>query len=219
MDHMKSRNFYQRFKEQVSEADKESSKPSLLLHACCAPCSSHVLSILAEHFEITVYFYNPNIDDREEYDKRFAELKRFISEAAFAAGVKAVDGGYGPESFFMMARGREDVPEGGPRCYDCYTIRLENSAKYARDNGFDYFTTTLSISPYKRSDWINEIGMRLEREMAEEGESPVFLFSDFKKEDGYRHSIELSKEYSLYRQDYCGCIYSKEERMRKTSVD
>ncbi len=210
-----NKNYYQIFTEQIEEIDKSSRKPTLLLHACCAPCSSHVLWVIAEHFDITVYFYNPNIDDKEEYDKRFAELRRFIGEASFTAGVKAVDPGYGPEEFFKMAEGREKLPEGGARCYDCYSLRMRRSAEYARDHGFDYFTTTLSLSPYKRSDWINEIGMNLEREMAQDGPAPVFLFSDFKKKNGNKHSIELSKEYCLYRQDYCGCRFSKEERLRK----
>lgn len=208
-------NYFRMFNEQISGIRESGKKPTLLLHACCAPCSSHVLSVVAEYFDITVYFYNPNIDNKEEYDKRFAELRRFISEAEYTRGVKAVDGGYGPESFFEMAKGREELPEGNTRCYDCYKLRMKETAGYARANGFDYFSTTLSISPYKRSDWINEIGMELEREMAEEGEAPVFLFSDFKKQNGYRHSIELSKEYCLYRQDYCGCKFSKAERERR----
>ena len=215
MDQKKSRNYYQRFKEQVGEVVKESEKPTLLLHACCAPCSSHVLSVVAQYFDVTVFFYNPNIDDKAEYEKRLAELERFVSEAGFAAGTKVVDGGYGPEAFFEMARGRGDLPEGGERCYDCYKLRLEKTAEYARLNSYDYFSTTLSISPYKRSDWINEIGIALGKEMEGQEGAPEFLFSDFKKENGYKHSIELSKEYCLYRQDYCGCIFSKQERERK----
>ena len=215
MDQKKSRNYYQRFKEQVGEAVKESEKPTLLLHACCAPCSSHVLSVVAQYFDVTVFFYNPNIDDKAEYEKRLAELERFVSEAGFAAGTKVVDGGYGPEDFFEMTRGRGDLPEGGERCYDCYKLRLEKTAEYARLNSYDYFSTTLSISPYKRSDWINEIGIALGKEMEGQEGAPEFLFSDFKKENGYKHSIELSKEYCLYRQDYCGCVFSKREREQK----
>ncbi|MBQ6229924.1 MAG: epoxyqueuosine reductase QueH [Eubacterium sp.] len=215
MEQRKSRNYYQRFKEQVDAAVKEGKKPSLLLHACCAPCSSHVLSVVAEYFDVTVFFYNPNIDDKEEYDKRLAELERFVAEAGFAAGTRVVDGGYGPEEFFRMAQGRGDLPEGGERCYDCYKLRLEKTAGYAKDHGFDYFSTTLSISPYKRSDWINELGVELAKAMEGVEGAPAFLFSDFKKENGYKHSIELSKEYCLYRQDYCGCIFSKQERERK----
>lgn len=251
-------NYYQKFLEQienltnVKKTDKNT-KPTLLLHACCAPCSSHVLSVVAEHFDVTVFFYNPNIDDEAEYKKRLDELVRFTGEADFARDVKVADGGYGPEEFFKMAKGRENLPEGNERCYDCYKLRLKKTAEYALMHGFDFFTTTLSISPYKRSDWINEIGTSLEREMREEicgqcgsvtglaaqGESddvsgfaaqgdkdglsgengagriPEFLFSDFKKKNGYKHSIELSSEYSLYRQDYCGCIFSKVERDKK----
>ena len=211
-------NYYQNFQGQIDNIKKtqeDIKKPTLLLHACCAPCSSHVLSVVCEFFDVTVYFSNPNIDDKEEYYKRLDELKRFVNECDFAAGTKVVDGGFGPEEFFEMARGRENLPEGNERCYDCYKLRMEKTAKYAKENGFDYFSTTLSISPYKKSSWINEIGMELEREM--EGSGPIFLFSDFKKKDGYRHSIKLSEEYSLYRQDYCGCIFSKMERERKTA--
>lgn len=223
-------NYYQKFLEQienltnVKKTDKNT-KPTLLLHACCAPCSSHVLSVVAEHFDVTVFFYNPNIDDEAEYKKRLDELVRFTGEADFARDVKVADGGYGPEEFFKMAKGRENLPEGNERCYDCYKLRLKKTAEYALMHGFDFFTTTLSISPYKRSDWINEIGTLLEREMREEicgqcgengaGSIPEFLFSDFKKKNGYKHSIELSSEYSLYRQDYCGCIFSKVERDKK----
>lgn len=223
-------NYYQKFLKQienltnVKKTDKNT-KPTLLLHACCAPCSSHVLSVVAEHFDVTVFFYNPNIDDEAEYKKRLDELVRFTGEADFARDVKVADGGYGPEEFFKMAKGRENLPEGNERCYDCYKLRLKKTAEYALMHGFDFFTTTLSISPYKRSDWINEIGTSLEREMREEicgqcgengaGRIPEFLFSDFKKKNGYKHSIELSSEYSLYRQDYCGCIFSKVERDKK----
>ncbi|MCR5147806.1 MAG: epoxyqueuosine reductase QueH [Eubacterium sp.] len=240
-------NYYQRFTDQIEKISKnESNKPSLLLQACCAPCSSHVLSVVAQYFDITVFFYNPNIDDKAEYDKRFEELKRFISEADFTEDVKALDGGYGPEDFFKMARGRENLPEGDSRCYDCYKLRLKRTAEYAAEHGFDYFSTTLSISPYKKSSWINEIGMELEQNMRNKTVDykdtkdingvnsvngvcgansvsdanctksiPAFLFSDFKKKNGYKHSIQLSKEYNLYRQDYCGCIFSKMQRERQ----
>lgn len=209
-------NYYIKFKKQIEEADKEERKPSLLLHACCCPCSSHCLELLVSHFEITVFFYNPNIDELEEYQKRIDELYRFTKEAPFAKDVRILDGGYDPEPFNEIAKGREDLPERGARCYDCYKLRLEKTFAVAKERGFDYFTTTLSISPYKNAEWLNQIGMELEAAERSEGSSeescPVFLFTDFKKENGYKRSIELSKEYNLYRQDYCGCRFSKRER-------
>ena len=222
-------NYYIRFKEQIEEADKSDKRPSLLLHACCCPCSSHCLELLVSHFDITVFFYNPNIDEQPEYQKRLDELYRFTKEADFARDVKIIDGGYDPEPFFEMAKGREDLPERGARCYDCYKLRMQKTIEYATENGFDYFSTTLSISPYKNAEWLNEIGMELERKQRAESEArveaqadseadsiiPTFLFSDFKKENGYKRSIELSKEYNLYRQDYCDCKFSKRDRDKK----
>ncbi len=202
-------NYYIEFEKQIKNIKESGEKPSLLLHACCCPCSSHCLEVLEKYFSITVFFYNPNIDEWEEYSKRLEELRRFTKEAEFALDVKVVDGDYEPEKFYEMAKGREDLPERGARCYDCYRLRLKKTADYARENGFNYFSTTLSISPYKNAEWLNEIGMELEREM-ENG--PVFLFSDFKKKNGYKRSIELSQQYGLYRQDYCGCKFSKRDR-------
>ena len=212
-------NYYQRFEEQL----KQSRKDRLLLHACCCPCSTHCLEVLAEYFEITVFFYNPNIDTAEEYEKRFAELVRFTEEAPFAKGVRLVEEPFRPEEFEAIAKGREQEPERGSRCYDCYRLRLRKTAEYAAENGYDCFSTTLSISPYKNAAWLNEIGVRLEQELREAGtpagrKTPYFLFSDFKKKNGYKRSIELSAEYGLYRQDYCGCRYSKEERDRKKAA-
>ncbi len=151
------------------------------------------------------------MDTEEEYDKRFDELQRFIAEAGFSDKVKAVKAKYDPLEFQKIAEGREDMPERGMRCYDCYKLRMEKAFVYALENSFDYCTTTLSISPHKNSAWINEIGISLEGE----GKEVTYLFSDFKKKNGYKHSIELSKEYNLYRQDYCGCRYSKAARERK----
>ena len=214
---------YQKFEKQLDEVDALTSKPKLLLHACCCPCSSHCIELLEKHFDITVFFYNPNIDERDEYEKRLEELLRFSKEAEFAKNIKIVRGEYEPQVFHEMARGMENLPERSERCYKCYELRLRRTAEYAAENGFDYFTTTLSISPYKNADWINEIGMKLEDEMrgtaSDSGSSadniPIFLFSDFKKKNGYKRSIELSAEYNLYRQDYCGCVYSKMEKERK----
>ena len=220
-------NYYQEFEKQIKNADAEiestGRKPTLLLQACCCPCSSHCLEVLTSHFDVTVFFYNPNIDEVEEFQKRLDELYRFTKEADFALDVKVVEGPYEPEVFYAMAKGREDLPERGERCYDCYELRLRKTAEYAREHGFDYFSTTLSISPYKVARWINEIGMKLESDMREAASDidgiPSFLFSDFKKKNGYKRSIELSEEYGLYRQDYCGCVYSRRDRdMKKNSA-
>jgi len=179
-------------------------KQKMLLHVCCAPCSSYVLELLANEYDITAFFYNPNITIEEEYIKRIDELKRFVKEAIFAEGVQIIDGEYEPQLFFDMSLGLEEEPERGKRCYKCYEMRMRETANYAKNNDFDIFTTTLSISPHKNAIWINEIGNRL----AEEYEID-YLYSDFKKKNGYIRSIQLSKEYNLYRQDYCGCVYSK----------
>ena len=218
-----NKNFYAEFEKQIEDVSKLSQRPKLLLQACCCPCSSHCLEVLEGYFDISVYFYNPNIDEKQEYEKRLEELKRFTREADFALDVKVIEGDYEPELFYEMAKGRENLPERGERCYDCYKLRLRKTAEYARDHGYDYFSTTLSISPYKNAEWLNEIGMELEREMretsgrAEDVKSPIFLFSDFKKKNGYKRSIELSEEYGLYRQDYCGCVFSKRDRDLKKS--
>lgn len=217
-------NYYIEFEKQIDRIKSAEELPKLLLHACCAPCSTHCLEVLAAYFDITVYFYNPNIDEFEEYKKRLEELERLKKEADFAKNIKIVDGSFEPDLFYEMAKGREDLPERGLRCYDCYELRLRKTAEYALKEGFDYFSTTLSISPYKNAQWLNEIGIKLENEMMQEYEQkncegikkyPIFLFSDFKKKNGYKRSIELSEEYGLYRQDYCGCIFSKRDRDAK----
>lgn len=185
-------------------------KQKLLLHVCCAPCSSHVLELLSEEYDITAYFYNPNITEENEYQKRIAELKRFVREAPFAQNVIVEEGGYEPELFFEMARGLEEEPERGKRCYECYSMRMTKAALYAKKNDFDLFTTTLSISPHKNAAWLNEIGSKLAEE-----HHIGYLYSDFKKKNGYARSIQLSKDYNLYRQDYCGCIYSRAEAEKR----
>lgn len=179
-------------------------RPRLLLHACCAPCSSYTLEYLAAHFDITVLFYNPNIAPAAEYDFRAAELARYIAEAPCGAGVKLRVEPYDAAPFFEMARGLEDLPEGGERCKKCYRLRLRETARIAAAEGFDYFCTTLSISPHKDAEALNRIG----GELAAACGVP-YLFSDFKKKGGYARSIVLSHEYGLYRQNYCGCVYSK----------
>lgn len=187
-------------------------KLKLLLHVCCAPCSSHILELLSEQYDITVFFYNPNITEKDEYEKRYGELIRFIEEAPFAINVVAVDGGYDSEAFFGMSKGMEELPERGARCYKCYEMRIEEAAKYAAEKGFHLFTTSLSISPHKNASWINEIGARCQEKYRID-----YMYSDFKKKNGYARSIQLSKEYNLYRQDYCGCIYSKREKENKNN--
>lgn len=181
-------------------------KQKLLLHVCCAPCSSHVLELLENEYDITAFFYNPNITIEEEYYKRINELERFVVEAPFAKKVIVEQGKYEPELFFEMSKGLELEPERGSRCYKCYEMRLRESALYAKNKCYDLFTTTLSISPHKNAKWLNEIGERLAEEYGVD-----YLYSDFKKKNGYARSIELSKEYNLYRQNYCGCVFSKAE--------
>ena len=178
--------------------------PRLLLHSCCAPCSSYTLEYLANYFEITVLYYNPNISPEGEFEKRFAEQKRLIESMPAKHKITLIKGEYNYDDFEKAARGYEEVPEGGERCFRCYRLRLSRAAELAREKGFDYFCTTLSISPLKNSQKINEIGYELEKEYG-----VAWLPSDFKKREGYKRSIELSREYNLYRQNFCGCIYSR----------
>ncbi len=180
--------------------------PKLLLHACCAPCSSAVLEKLGNIFSITILYYNPNITEEDEYQKRLKEIHRFIDEFKTKYKIEVIDGRYDPNEFFDIAKSLENEPERGKRCYKCYNLRLKETAVVADKLGFDYFTTTLSLSPYKNSKWINEIGEQLDKEF-----NTKYLYSDFKKENGYKRSIELSKEFNLYRQNYCGCIYSRRD--------
>lgn len=198
---------YQKLLDKTIDGIKgEGRTPSLLLHACCAPCSSYVLEYLSEYFSITVFYYNPNITEEDEYRKRVEEEKRLISEMTLKNKVSFIEGRYDTERFFEIAKGKENIPEGGARCFDCYRLRIAETARAAKENGFDFFTTTLSISPLKNAQKLNEIGA----EEAEKVNIP-YLFSDFKKREGYKRSIKLSAEYNLYRQNYCGCIYSKKE--------
>lgn len=180
----------------------EGTKPTLLLHVCCAPCSSYVLTYLSEYFDITVLYYNPNISPKEEYNKRLNEEKRLIKE--LDKGIKIMECNYDYETFKKMSKGLEEEPEGGARCIKCYTLRLEETARLALKNKFDYFTTTLTISPLKDSQKLNQIGAYLENKYGIK-----YLYSDFKKKEGYKTSIILSKKYNLYRQNYCGCEYSR----------
>ena len=199
-------NFQKLLEEEIEFIKNNKVKPKLLLHACCGPCSSSVLEKLADYFEITIYYYNPNISPYDEYQKRVEEIKRFINELQTKNPIYFMEGKYDPESYDMIAKGLENEPEGGARCSKCYHLRLKETALVAKDHNFDYFTTTLSVSPYKNAEKLNKIGKVLEKEY-----DVWYLVSDFKKKDGYKRSIELSKQYNLYRQDYCGCIYSKRD--------
>lgn len=202
---------YQKISDKIiNEELKQGRTPTLLLHACCAPCSSYVLEYLSQYFSITVLFFNPNISPADEYLKRANELKRLVSEMEFENQVSVVVADYDYSQFEKIAKGNEDVPEGGVRCFKCYRLRLEEAAHYAKENGFDYFTTTLSISPLKNSAKLNEIGGEVSEKYGVK-----YFYSDFKKREGYKRSIILSKEHNLYRQNYCGCIYSKMQSEKK----
>ncbi len=189
---------------EIEKIEASGKRPKLLLHACCAPCSSYVLEYLSEYFDITLYFYNPNITPREENDFRAEELARLCREMPLPRVPEIIVEDYEPEKFYEAVKGMENMREGESRCEVCYRLRLEKTAQKARELGVDYFTTTLTISPYKRAEWLNSIG----GELAQTYGVP-YLFSDFKKKNGYKRSIELSHEYNLYRQDYCGCEFSK----------
>ena len=207
---MNKRNYQKELDKLIERNRKEGKTPRLFLHACCAPCSSYVMEYLSQYFEITIFFYNPNIAPEEEYSHRVAEIRRLIGEMEFVHPVTLMEGRYDPKEFYEMAKGLEDVPEGGERCFRCYELRLREAAKTAQRLGMDYFTTTLSISPLKNADKLNETGLALAREFQVD-----YLVSDFKKKDGYKRSIELSQEYGLYRQNYCGCVYSQTEARRR----
>ena len=200
------RNYQKELDQILQDLNPSAPKLKLFLHSCCAPCSSYVLEYLSPYFDITVFYYNPNITEKTEYEKRIAEVKRLIQEMELS-NVDVLEGEYDPKGFFAMAANWPGEREGGRRCYDCYRMRLSETAKKAAEGNYDYFTSTLSISPHKNAQWLNE--------MAEEfGEQygVKALPSDFKKKNGYKRSIELSAQYDLYRQDYCGCIFSKKER-------
>ena len=195
------RNYEEEFLQMVDGAPKGA---KLLLHSCCAPCSSACLERLVGHFQITVFYYNPNIDEESEYEKRKAEQIRFLKETGYA---EILDCDHDKAAFEEIAAGYENEPEKGKRCYRCYNLRLDRTAQVAKLGGYDYFATTLTLSPHKNAEWLNELGF-----LAGENYGVQYLPSDFKKKNGYRRSIELSKEYGLYRQDFCGCKFSKAAR-------
>ena len=196
-------NYQKELEKLLAQLEAEQRVPSLLIHSCCAPCSSYVPEYLSEYFKITVFYYNPNIYPESEYTKRIAEQQKLIRDMEFRYPVSFLAGKYDKEKFYEMAAGMEDLKEGGARCMKCYELRLSEAAGQAVAGGFDYFTTTLSISPMKNAQKLNEIGLRVGEEYGVK-----YLVSDFKKKNGYKRSIELSKEYGLYRQDYCGCEFS-----------
>ncbi len=200
-------NYQKELEHLIDQLEKEQRRPRLFLHSCCAPCSSYVLEYLSVYFDITIFFYNPNIHPEEEYIRRVEEQKALIKAMPLKSEVHFLQGDYVPLEYYEAIKGLELEPEGGERCFVCYELRLREAARGAAFGGYDYYTTTLSISPHKNAEKLNEIGERL----AEEYHIP-YLPSDFKKKNGYKRSIELSKEYDLYRQDYCGCVFSKRDR-------
>ncbi len=242
---MNKRNYSKELENKIAQFTKEDIHPRLLLHACCAPCSSYCLEYLREFFDVTVFFYNPNITEEKEYRKRVEEEKRLIAEYnrqvseknfegmnsdSGARLIEIMEGDYVPKDFFEAVKGFEECPEGGDRCRKCFELRLNETARIALKNGFEYFTTTLTISPLKNADVLNEVGQEAARMINEEffsdksGDNSesrddfkevIFLPSDFKKKNGYKRSIELSHKFGLYRQDYCGCGFSKAQREKE----
>ena len=194
---------YQEFKDFINNLNY---KPKLFLHACCAPCSTHCLLVLKKYFDIDIYFSNDNIYPKEEYDKRLEEINNFVKD--FAKNIKVIDDGYNPKDYYDAVKGKENLGERSIRCYECYKLRMKKTALKAKELGYEFFTTTLSLSPHKNSNWVNKIGYELEREIGIK-----YLYSNFKKENGYLDSIKLSEEYCLYRQNYCGCEFSLKERI------
>lgn len=207
---MNNMNYQKCLDETINRNQLNNRIPKLLLHSCCAPCSSYCIEYLSQYFEITVLYYNPNIFPENEYKYRMLEQKRFIDEFPSKYPVKFIETPYTPEDFYTIAKGYEKVAEGGERCTRCYRLRLEYTAKLAKTLQMDYFTTTLSISPLKNAEKLNSIGVELGKEYGVE-----YLLSDFKKRNGYKRSVEMSKEYEMYRQNFCGCVYSMEEMKAK----
>lgn len=203
---MNKRNYQKEMDALIERNIKDGVRPSLLLHVCCAVCASYVLEYLHSYFDITIAYYNPNITEESEYRYRYSELKRYVKEAGLGDSVRFIEVEYSPESFFELTKGRENDREGGARCSLCFSQRLGYTARLCKEGGYDYFATTLTISPLKNAELINAIG---EKKAAEFGVN--YLCSDFKKKEGYKRSIELSKQYDLYRQNYCGCVYSRRE--------
>lgn len=197
------RNFQKEMEYMIEKEEQDGKVPALLLHSCCAPCSSYVLETLSQYFSITVFYYNPNIYPEEEYWKRVKEQEAFIKKLPVEYPISFLEGKYETDRFYQTVKGLEQIPEGGERCFACYRLRLGEAVKKAEEGGFDFVTTTLTISPMKNAQKLNEIGEELCG-----GTTVRWLPSDFKKKNGYQRSAELSREYGMYRQDYCGCVYS-----------
>ncbi len=215
---MNKRNYQKELEKKLEELQSGGGVPTLFLHSCCAPCSSYVLEYLSRYFEITVFYYNPNIYPPSEYEERTSEQERLIREfngewenEADRHPIHFVAGTYVPDDFYAAAKGLEQEPEGGARCTECFKLRLSEAAREAKAGGFDFFTTTLTISPLKDAERLNRIGEEMGKEYGVE-----FLPSDFKKKNGYKRSTELSREHALYRQNYCGCVFSKREAEERT---
>lgn len=206
-------NYQKELEKKLADFQREGRVPTLLLHSCCAPCSSYVLEYLSDYFAITLFYYNPNISPEEEYRRRVEEQQRLIRQLPVRHPVRFVEGRYEPERFFAAARGLEDMPEGQERCFRCYELRLCEAAKACAELGLDYFTTTLTISPRKNAAKLNELG-----EQTAQAYGLRYLHSDFKKRNGYLRSVELSREYGLYRQNYCGCVFSKREAQQRDTL-
>ena len=200
-------NYQKELDKLIAKFTEEGRVPSLLLHSCCAPCSSYCIEYLSQYFHVTVFYYNPNIYPDDEYYHRVKEQQRFINEFPTKYPVDFIEGDYDKSSFYDIAKGLEKEPEKGKRCHKCYDLRLRRTATVAREKMFDFFSTTLTISPMKDSQVLNEIGEAIGKELGVN-----WLYSDFKKKEGYKRSTEISKEYDMYRQDYCGCVYSYNER-------
>ncbi len=204
------KNYSRMMEDQIELLVKEGLKPGLLIHVCCAPCSSSVIEVLEKYFSIGLYFYNPNIYPEEEHDRRFSELKKFLADAGHSEKIELFYEKYTPMEFAGCVQGLENEPERGRRCHSCYGLRLSKTAQKAKEKGFEYFTTTLTVSPHKNADIINSIGEELSTVY-----EVKFLNSDFKKKNGFKRTVELSGEYDLYRQDYCGCEFSMKSEQKE----
>lgn len=202
---MNKKNYYIDFEKVIREIDLEN-PPSLLLHSCCGPCSTSVLELLSDYFKVTLLYYNPNIYPSDEYYKRLEEQKKVLEKVNGRFEIKFLEGRYDPSEYFDAVKGVEHLPEGSQRCFSCYEIRLKEAAQFAKKLNMDYFATTLSVSPYKNAQTINELGEKIGAEYGVK-----HLPNDFKKKDGYKKSVELSKKWNIFRQDYCGCPFSKKE--------
>ena len=198
-------NYQKLLEDEINKINNYKIKPKLLLHACCGPCSSYVIEYLSNYFDITIYYYNPNIYPEDEYLRRLKELIKFIKE--FNNKITVIEEKYNTKEYYNNIKGLEHLGEKSKRCYNCYNFRMEKAIIYAKENNYDYFTTTLSISPHKNAEWLNEIGKKLKYKY-----NIKYLYADIKKKNGYKRSLELSKEYKLYRQEYCGCVYSYQEK-------